>query len=255
MVSKASEDFPEPERPVITVIAPRGISTFIFFKLWVRAPFTRSQSLPCLCSCSSFLLCFLCFSTKISCPWRGRYECILPHKKNGAFLFRNAPQRKLKCLGLRGRDLADGEEATAARPPTNPPAQAQVATGNAPAETRHAAADEHLADGTETDDWILPLLVRKLRPVCKQVLDPRRNPWIPRIGRLDARFGIVGLDVEVEMEFLPLQFLDTFTLHGKPLRIDVAVDPVIMAVSDHLLKRFRMVDGKQFGVGDRSRRR
>src|SRR3989338_8274758 len=103
MVSNASEDFPEPERPVITVIAPRGISTFIFFKLWVRAPFTRSQSLPCLCSCSSFLLCFLCFSTKISCPWRGREECIFPHKTKRAILFWKAPQRKIECFWFGGR--------------------------------------------------------------------------------------------------------------------------------------------------------
>src|SRR3989344_2514443 len=40
MVSKAKDDFPEPESPVNTTILFRGISTAMFFKLWVRAPFT-----------------------------------------------------------------------------------------------------------------------------------------------------------------------------------------------------------------------
>src|SRR5215475_9627110 len=40
MVSKASEDFPEPLRPVITVRVLRGISTEMFFRLCWRAPLT-----------------------------------------------------------------------------------------------------------------------------------------------------------------------------------------------------------------------
>src|SRR5262249_28081258 len=40
MVSKASEDFPEPLRPVITVKVLRGISTEMFFRLCWRAPLT-----------------------------------------------------------------------------------------------------------------------------------------------------------------------------------------------------------------------
>src|SRR5271170_2421558 len=40
MVSNASEDFPEPLKPVITVKVLRGISTSIFFKLCCRAPCT-----------------------------------------------------------------------------------------------------------------------------------------------------------------------------------------------------------------------
>src|ERR1700693_617945 len=40
MVSKASEDFPEPLKPVITVKVLRGISTSIFFRLCCRAPCT-----------------------------------------------------------------------------------------------------------------------------------------------------------------------------------------------------------------------
>src|SRR5580693_7841413 len=40
MVSNASEDFPDPLKPVITVKVLRGISTSIFFKLCCRAPCT-----------------------------------------------------------------------------------------------------------------------------------------------------------------------------------------------------------------------
>src|ERR1051325_7029895 len=38
MVSKASEDFPEPERPVNTTSLSRGISTSMFLRLCSRAP-------------------------------------------------------------------------------------------------------------------------------------------------------------------------------------------------------------------------
>ena len=41
MVSKASEDLPEPLRPVITVRVLRGISTSIFLRLCWRAPRTE----------------------------------------------------------------------------------------------------------------------------------------------------------------------------------------------------------------------
>src|SRR3989344_1377441 len=40
IVSNANDDFPEPESPVNTTILFRGISTVIFFKLWVFAPLT-----------------------------------------------------------------------------------------------------------------------------------------------------------------------------------------------------------------------
>src|SRR3972149_9768528 len=40
MVSKASDDFPDPESPVITTNLSRGISTLIFFKLCTLAPLT-----------------------------------------------------------------------------------------------------------------------------------------------------------------------------------------------------------------------
>src|ERR1700728_2057048 len=41
MVSKASEDLPEPERPVNTIKRSRGKSRSMFFRLWVRAPRIR----------------------------------------------------------------------------------------------------------------------------------------------------------------------------------------------------------------------
>src|SRR5438445_13891677 len=44
IVSKASEDFPEPLTPVTTVMALCGISTVIFLRLWTRAPRTRKVS-------------------------------------------------------------------------------------------------------------------------------------------------------------------------------------------------------------------
>jgi len=39
MVSNARDDFPDPDRPVITVILLRGILTEMFFRLCSRAPF------------------------------------------------------------------------------------------------------------------------------------------------------------------------------------------------------------------------
>ena len=38
-VSKASVDLPEPDRPVMTVILPLGISTLMFLRLCCLAPF------------------------------------------------------------------------------------------------------------------------------------------------------------------------------------------------------------------------
>jgi len=40
-VSKASEDLPDPDRPVMTTSWLRGRSTSMFLRLWVRAPRTR----------------------------------------------------------------------------------------------------------------------------------------------------------------------------------------------------------------------
>src|SRR3989442_11897063 len=45
MVSKASEDLPDPESPVMTVRAFRGISTVMFLRLCSRAPRTTNDSL------------------------------------------------------------------------------------------------------------------------------------------------------------------------------------------------------------------
>src|SRR5436190_20151431 len=44
MVSKASEDFPEPDSPVMTTSRSRGRSTSMFLRLWTRAPRMEIQS-------------------------------------------------------------------------------------------------------------------------------------------------------------------------------------------------------------------
>src|SRR5215467_4130120 len=46
MVSKAREDFPEPDRPVMTVSVLRGISRLMFLRLCWRAPRTTSLVRP-----------------------------------------------------------------------------------------------------------------------------------------------------------------------------------------------------------------
>src|SRR6185369_11170933 len=43
-VSKASDDFPDPDTPVTTVRVLWGISKSIFFRLWTRAPWTTMDS-------------------------------------------------------------------------------------------------------------------------------------------------------------------------------------------------------------------
>src|SRR4051812_12192427 len=52
MVSKARDDLPEPDRPVMTTSLSRGRSTSIFLRLWTRAPRTFTQS--CAMYCSEF---------------------------------------------------------------------------------------------------------------------------------------------------------------------------------------------------------
>ena len=51
MVSNASDDLPDPLRPVITVKALRGISTLMFFRLCWRAPRTLIEviAIPFCC--------------------------------------------------------------------------------------------------------------------------------------------------------------------------------------------------------------
>src|SRR5215207_6225899 len=44
MVSKASDDLPDPDSPVITTSLCRGMSTSMFLRLWTRAPRTFIQS-------------------------------------------------------------------------------------------------------------------------------------------------------------------------------------------------------------------
>jgi len=59
MVSKASDDFPEPLTPVTTIMALCGISTLIFFKLWTRAPRTRIDSCSGRISVAAWVISFV----------------------------------------------------------------------------------------------------------------------------------------------------------------------------------------------------
>ena len=43
MVSKASDDFPDPLTPVTTVMAARGKETSMFLRLFWRAPVSRTR--------------------------------------------------------------------------------------------------------------------------------------------------------------------------------------------------------------------
>src|SRR5882672_9062556 len=55
MVSKASDDLPEPLTPVITVIALWGTSTLTFLRLWTRALRMEIDSVLRLAGMSSLL--------------------------------------------------------------------------------------------------------------------------------------------------------------------------------------------------------
>src|SRR6476646_9911 len=94
MVSKASEDLPEPLRPVITVRLLRGISTSMFLRLCWRAPWTE-----------------ICFS--IGKPERGRTDIYCRVIRGGGAMDGNAVcllisrswrtgKAKLKELAARG---------------------------------------------------------------------------------------------------------------------------------------------------------
>src|SRR5207253_5930002 len=48
MVSKASDDLPDPDTPVTTVKVLWGISKSMFFRLWTRAPRTTMDSVDIL---------------------------------------------------------------------------------------------------------------------------------------------------------------------------------------------------------------
>jgi hypothetical protein len=66
MVSKASEDFPDPDRPVMTVRAFLGIVTSMFFRLCILAPLIVILSIVVEMRKESF-------STKLA-PLRARAE-------------------------------------------------------------------------------------------------------------------------------------------------------------------------------------
>src|SRR5438067_2507720 len=78
MVSKASEDLPEPLSPVITVRLLRGISTVMFFRLCWRAP--RTVILLMATNDSSRLKVSL-IPHKKNRPVRGAPTKVHPHRK------------------------------------------------------------------------------------------------------------------------------------------------------------------------------
>src|ERR1700693_477441 len=57
MVSKASDDFPDPETPVMTVIWLWGIESEISFRLWTRARRIRMKSCTGVVLVSSSIAC------------------------------------------------------------------------------------------------------------------------------------------------------------------------------------------------------
>src|SRR5712692_109710 len=96
MVSKASEDFPEPLTPVTTVMALCGISTLIFLRLWTRAPRTRMDSCSGKTSVVAWVISFVAKGkprqrVSSSLP---KLQIIRPLSKRG--------KRRIACGKLRG---------------------------------------------------------------------------------------------------------------------------------------------------------
>src|SRR5512135_386889 len=92
MVSKASEDLPEPESPVITTRRSRGISRSMFLRLCSRAPLIVSLS-------AMFLLC-RAFSRAIARPYRP--ERVL-YRRDHARRIRRAQSRDFERGPMIGR--------------------------------------------------------------------------------------------------------------------------------------------------------
>src|SRR5699024_122139 len=67
MVSNASEDLPEPDRPVKTIKASRGMLRFTFFRLCSRAPWTTIRSGSC--SPAVALACSRWDTRLLECCW------------------------------------------------------------------------------------------------------------------------------------------------------------------------------------------
>src|SRR3989344_2644401 len=107
-VSNASDDFPDPDTPVITTSLPRGISTSIFRRLCTLAPRMRITSpvgfdddaLLMIRIFVSFV--FVVLGTKCSII----SMCQDPRKKSGRFRFRGLPENlEERCIAHR-RSLA-----------------------------------------------------------------------------------------------------------------------------------------------------
>src|SRR5579864_9110368 len=91
MVSKASEDFPEPESPVMTTKRSRGISRLMFLRLCSRAPRIISLSAILLCGAASRGLARL-----------DHAPCVID-RRNHARGIRDAAARDIECGAVVGR--------------------------------------------------------------------------------------------------------------------------------------------------------
>src|ERR1700681_3924643 len=101
---------------------------------------------------------------------------------------------------------------------------------------------------TEADDRVLTLLVGVLHAGRKEAFNLRRLPEIsPVVGR-DGLNRILGGNIAVEVEDLCLELHDADGSDWKPLWRDGRVDPVVAAVSHHVLKRLAVVDGNDAGT-------
>src|SRR5712664_3797231 len=93
MVSKASEDFPEPLTPVTTVMALCGIATLMFLRLWTRAPQTRMDS----CSCGTAVVAWVISFVAKGKP-RQRVSNVLP-KLQIIRLLSKWGKRRIRAIG------------------------------------------------------------------------------------------------------------------------------------------------------------
>jgi len=161
-------------------------------------------------------------------------------------------QRDKSPKVLRGRDLANGEEATARTPVAVEPTQVEDALGIIPAKIRHIAVTINLRDRAQTDDRELALLFRESLPVRENMFNLGRRPGVLGICCFDFLDRVLRRDVAVEVEVAALELHGALPGDGETLRSDVAVFPVVVTGGNHLLERLRVVDRETEDVGSRS---
>src|ERR1041384_2598374 len=110
MVSKASDDFPEPERPVITVSESRGISTSTFLRLCSRAPRMEMffsmlflTEFPACCACDTPASVAPATADRIPTPFRlcrTKQELLISEDRSFVYLL-TLPNRRYRPCDLR----------------------------------------------------------------------------------------------------------------------------------------------------------